>query len=85
MKTNVTNFQGMPNQFVISTEEGYYFKSYDSIIVFRPINGRIQRDVNKWDYSVTTGKYRNLFLGETKKETESKIKNGEYELVDLNS
>lgn len=85
MKTNVTNFQGMPNQFVISTEEGYYFKSYGSIIVFRPINGKVQLDINKWDYSITTGKYRNLFLGETKKETERKIKNGEYELVDLNS
>lgn len=85
MKTNVTNFQGMPNQFVISTEEGHYFKSYGSIIVFRPINGKVQLDVNKWDYSVTTRKYRNLFLGETKKETEIKIKNGEYELVDLNS
>lgn len=85
MKTNVTNFQGMPNQFVISTEEGHYFKSYGSIIVFKPINGKVQLDVNKWDYSITTGKYRNLFLGETKKETERKIKNGEYELVDLNS
>lgn len=30
------------------------------------------------------GKYRNIFLRETKKETEAKIKSGEYELVNLN-
>lgn len=41
-------------------------------------------DKNKWDYSTTTEKYRNQFLGETKKETEAKIKSGEYALVDLN-
>ena len=41
-------------------------------------------DKNKWDYSTTTGKYRNQFLGETKKETEKKIESGEYALVDLN-
>jgi hypothetical protein len=41
-------------------------------------------DRSKWDYSQTTGKYRNQFLGETKKETEAKIASGEYELIDLN-
>ena len=30
----------------------------------------------KWDYSMTTGKYRNQFLGEDKKETQRKIKEG---------
>jgi hypothetical protein len=34
---------------------------------------------------MTTGKYRNQFLGETKKDTEAKIKSGEYILADLNS
>ena len=41
-------------------------------------------DENKWDYSVTTGKYRNIFLNETEKETEAKIKSGEYILSNLN-
>ncbi len=41
-------------------------------------------DRNKWDYSVTTGRYRNQFLGETKKETQAKIDSGEYILTDLN-
>ena len=39
---------------------------------------------NAWDYSVTTGKYRNIFLGEKKAETQAKIDSGEYILTDLN-
>lgn len=94
MKINsvhVRQFEGrhgpVKNQFIISTEEGDYFQSYRTIIAFRPNNyhlNKIQLDRDAWDYSVTTGKYRNLFLGETKRETELKIKSGEYLLVDLN-
>lgn len=40
-------------------------------------------NINAWDYSRTTGKYRNIFLGETKRETEKKIKSGAYILKDL--
>jgi hypothetical protein len=72
------------NQFVITTDKGSFFQSYNSIICFCPFIGPIQLDVNYWDYSKTTGKYRNLFLGETKKETKQKIKSGEYILTDLN-
>ena len=71
------------NQFEIDTPDGTYFQSYRSIIAFRG-SGKIYLDVNKWDYSVTTGKYRNIFLGESKKETEKKIKEGIYILIDLN-
>ena len=46
--------------------------------------GQILLDKNKWDYSRTTGKYRNRFLNETKKETQAKIDSGEYVLTDLN-
>ena len=72
------------NQFKIFNEKGCYFQSYQTIIAFKPFSGKIQLDINSWDYSVTTGRYRNLFLGETKKDTECKIKFGVYELVDLN-
>jgi len=71
------------------------FQSYDSVIAIRTVwpdevRGerpavRIELDANSWDYSTTTGKYRNLFLGESKKETEKKIKSGEYKLVNLNA
>jgi hypothetical protein len=72
------------NQFVLTDDKGVYFQSYNSIICFRPINGPIQLDINSWNYSTTTGKYRNLFLHETRKETEKKIKSGIYLLTDLN-
>lgn len=41
-------------------------------------------DKTYWDYSTTTGKYRNIFLGEEKADTQRKIDSGEYKLVNLN-
>jgi hypothetical protein len=73
----------VPNQFIIETPEGYYFQSYNTIIAAR-INGKVYLDRDKWDYSTTTGKYRNQFLGEKKADTERKIASGEYTLTDLN-
>lgn len=83
---NMTSNKGnlIPNQFIIDDDNGNrFFQSYKSIIV-KISKGKIYLDKNKWDYSKTTGKYRNLFLWETKKETEAKIKSGEYILTDLN-
>lgn len=83
----------VPNQFEIDgfvfehegeKIEGIMFMSYQSHIAFKPFGGKVMLDAEKWDYSTTTGKYRNQFLRETKKETEKKIKNGEYLLVNLN-
>jgi hypothetical protein len=71
------------NQFIIKTDRGAIFQSYDSIIAAR-INGKVFLDSRYWDYSNTTGKYRNIFLGESKEETQRNIRAGEYELVDLN-
>lgn len=71
------------NQFEIFTDKGRVFQSYNSIIAAK-IGGKVYLDESKWDYSTTTGKYRNQFLRETKKETEKKIKSGEYILTDLN-
>lgn len=84
--SNITGHNNNPvvNQFVIETLDGDYFQSYDSVIAFRPRNGKIQLDKQYWDYSTTTGKYRNIFLGEDRKATERKIKDGIYELVNLN-
>jgi len=77
----VENYNGVVNQFLIETDKGTYLQSYQSIIVFCRNDGKtfLGRD---WDYSVTTGKYRNMFLGETKKETQKKIDNGIY-ILDL--
>jgi hypothetical protein len=73
----------IPNQFIITAKDGIYFQSYKSIIAFKS-KGKIYLDNYCWDYSKTTGKYRNIFLNETKKDTENKIKNGEYILTNLN-
>ena len=73
------------NQFVIVDDYGNrFFQSYDSIIVKKTPDGKIFLDSMFWDYSTTTGKYRNQFLGEDKKTTEKKIKSGEYVLTNLN-
>ena len=72
------------NQFEIRTETAVYFKSYRSIIV-KVEGGKTYLDPVYWDYSRTTGKYRNIFLSESKKETEQKIKKGTYILIDLNN
>jgi hypothetical protein len=77
------NGNDIPNQFEILTDKGLVFQSYSSVIAAK-VGGKIYLDANKWDYSVTTGKYRNQFLRETKKETEKKIKDGAYILTDLN-
>ena len=73
------------NQFIIETKRATYFQSYKTLIAKKIwTTGVTVLDQNSWDYSVTTGKYRNQFLNETKKETEAKIKSGEYKLKDLN-
>jgi len=79
---NVRQFH-VKNQFIIISEEGEFFQSYDTIIIKKK-DGKITLDINAWNYSNTSGKYRNLFLGETKAETEKKIKAGVYKLEDLN-
>jgi len=84
--TNITNARGnkVANQFIITDDAGWEtFQSYNSIIAKRS-EGGIILDEYYWDYSVTTGKYRNQFLGETKAATQAKIDSGEYILADLN-
>jgi hypothetical protein len=95
---NITGKTGraIANQFIIE-DAGHgangnflsrrVFQSYESVIAVITVwedGTRIELDQNKWDYSKTTGKYRNQFLGETKRETEKKIKSGEYVLTNLN-
>ena len=94
---NTYNLNAVPNEIEdLHTE--IYFQSYDSMIAKKvkkmtsdfdrsPImqyEEKIYLDIKYWDYSVTTGKYRNIFLNETKKETEKKIKDGVYTLTNLN-
>ena len=75
--------RAIANQFIIRIGNTTYFQSYDSIIA-RKTRAGITLDKRYWDYSTTTGKYRNMFLGESRKETEKKIKAGIYRLANLN-
>jgi len=92
MKTKVESMtsektgRSIPNQCIVYANKGTYFQSYNSVIALIPYDPTLptQIDEKMWDYSKTTGKYRNIFLGETKKETEKKIASGEYQLADLN-
>ena len=86
---NITSNKGnpVPNQFIITDNENDQetFQSYKSIIAVKDYeNNKTYLDVKFWDYSVTTGKYRNIFLGENKKETQAKINSNEYILTNLN-
>ena len=86
---NMTSSKGnkIANQFIITDGETKVFQSYDSVIArvsYGAADRLVQLDQYYWDYSVTTGKYRNQFLGETKAETQKKIDSGEYILTNLN-
>ncbi len=85
--TSLKSYNNIPNQFIITDDNKTYFQSYRSIIV------KIERLEDKvvtyldpvyYNYSRTTSKYRNAFLGESTKEIESKIKQGVYILANLN-
>ena len=77
----------IPNQFIIYGDRWKLFQSYNSPIALiiddkTGLYGKIYI-FKDFDYSTTTGKYRNLFLNETLKETKAKLKNGEYIAVDF--
>jgi len=70
------------NQFIIYFEFGTVFQSYSSIIAIE-FTGNVKNKKLKnkivlgrdYDYSRTTGKYRNIFLSEILQETREKIIN----------
>jgi hypothetical protein len=72
-----------PNHNRVTTENAVFLTSYDSIIL-KIEDGQTFLDSKFWNFSKTTSKYRNQFLGETTKETEQKIKDGIYKLTNLN-
>ena len=78
---SVKNMKGIPNQFEIYGKDYTLFQSYNSPIALIQ-NGKTYIFKN-WNYSTTTGKYRNQFLNETKKETLAKLKSGVYVAVDF--
>jgi hypothetical protein len=90
MKIKVKNMtsnrsgKSVANQFIVYTSEGKYFQSYDSVIAFKDNEGKVTLDDYTWNYSRTTSKYRNEFLGEYIADTRAKIESGKYKLANLN-
>lgn len=72
------------NQYIFNLKDCQMFYSYKTIIAVKYDDGTTVLDSQYWDYSRTTGKYRNMFLGEDKRQTEKKIKSGQYLLKELN-
>jgi len=97
--TQMTGRTGKPvaNQFIIFDSECNdgmhttpveYFQSYKTVIAktcFEDGKRVTYLDRNAWDYSVTTSKYRNQFLGCGTAEVKRRIKAGTYRLADLNA
>ena len=81
----------IPNQVILTESIGRTFVSYGSKIVFMsktkdsdglPIH--IILDETYWDYSKTTGKYRNEFMGMGVQKVRDYIKSGRIRLDNLN-
>jgi hypothetical protein len=71
------------NNIVVTVDEVDFLISYNTVIA--KVEGtKVTLDSKRWDCSVQTSKHRNLFLGETTKETSKKIKDGVYLLDNLN-
>ena len=67
------------NQFVIDTENGKFFQSYESLIAFKPNDGSTPVVTGKWNYSATTLRYLKQFLGlegYSKKDIQKMIESG---------
>ena len=72
------------NCVIVHLSNGWnILKSYNTTIAMRK-GQEVIIDSKYYNYSASTGKHRNYFLGETLKDTDKKIKNGEYQTADLN-
>ena len=82
--SNIASSNGGPvlNQLLVRTEYGVMFQSCNSNIAFIPHDEDVIYLGKDWDYSRTTSKYRNEFLGYNKKELESMIKSGKAVIIE---
>ena len=71
------------NQYVIEHNGVTYFQSYD-VIVAKKSRGKIILDKDYYEYSRTTIKYRNMFLGLLSASVNDAIKGGKITLGKLN-
>lgn len=67
------------NQTIVVFDNGNILLSYNTIIAIK-LNHQIYL-TDKWDYSQTTGRHRNDYLGIDIVETRIRIKDGTYKLL----
>ena len=72
----------IPNQFELRFDGGIVFQSYNSVIAVKLYNDNKVYLGDDWDYSRTTGKYRNKFLGVNKAEIVKGLTNGNFQHVE---
>ena len=71
------------NQYIIEHNGVTYFQSYD-VIVAKKSKGKIILDKDYYEYSRTTIKYRNRFLGLLSASVKEAIRDGKITLGKLN-
>ena len=79
------NGNQVPNQFIITDGNKTTFQSYDSTIIEIDRHKKVLTIFPDYNYSMTTGKYRNIFLADNGfyglsnlKELQKAINNGFY-------
>lgn len=77
--------EGKPwrNQYILKAEEGDYLQSYDSIVALKTTDGRVILHPEYYNYSATTAKVRDAFLGITREQFTQNMKDGKYILQSL--
>jgi len=83
MSMKSRNGNPVPNQFILKIGDAIIFQSYNTVIAVKSC-GRVLLDADSWDYSRTTGKYRNEFLCCNTAECRKRIKDGSFILANLN-
>lgn len=78
-----TGYTRVENQFIIYGDKGRAFQSYNTIIAVICNNGNIYL-TKDYNYSATTSKYCNRFLGLSSKERDAEIKNGKIKIIEIN-
>lgn len=80
-----TNGNQVPNQFIITDKNKITFQSYNSTIIEIDRKKKVLTIFPDYNYSMTTGKYRNIFLADNGfwglsnlKELQKAIDNGFY-------
>lgn len=76
----IINFYQVDQKKMYISTCGNILKSYDKIIVVKK-GGEIYLNADYYDYSTTTARHRNQFLGVDSKEFSKNLKEGRYKLI----